>query len=78
MKWKPRLFVTLLFVAILGLSGCVSSAHQNNPAPAMLITKPILYSITVTPDGGICMDKHDAAALLIYIETIERAAGVGP
>jgi hypothetical protein len=31
----------------------------------------MLESLTAT-DGGICMDRRDAAALLNYIDTLER------
>ena len=39
-------------------------------------TKPVLTSLTMTSDGGIMMDKRDAGELLIYIEALERVAGV--
>lgn len=37
--------------------------------------KPALTSLVVTPEGGIMMDRRDAAELLIYIESLERACG---
>ena len=40
--------------------------------------RPALTSLTATSDGGIVMDKRDAAELLIYIEALEVAAGVNP
>ena len=64
----------LIFAAILLTPGCASLAAKPNPT--MLPTKPVLTSLTVTSDGGIRMDKRDAAELLIYIEALERAAGV--
>ena len=33
-------------------------------------------SLEVTPEGGIMMNKRDAAELLLYIEALERAAGM--
>ena len=38
--------------------------------------KPALASLEVTPEGGIMMNKRDAAELLLYIEALERAAGM--
>ena len=50
----------------------VSSQAQTPQLPV----KPVLTSLTVRDDGGISMDKHDAAELLLYIEALERAAGM--
>lgn len=43
--------------------------------PAEVPPRPVLTSLTATSDGGITMNKHDAAELLIYIEALERATG---
>ena len=41
-----------------------------------LPARPELTSLVALPDGGIMMDRRDAAELLIYIEALEQAAGV--
>ena len=66
--------VLMLFATSLLLPGCVSLTSK--PAPAQLPIKPALTSLTQTSDGGITMNKHDAAELLLYIEALERAAGM--
>ena len=38
--------------------------------------RPELASLTTTSDGGIMMDKRDAAELLVYIEQLERMVGI--
>ena len=38
--------------------------------------RPELTSLRATPDGGIMMDKRDAAELLIYLEQLERMVGI--
>ena len=75
---RPRLklrLAWLLFALTLLLPGCASLAG-NSPAQATttLPTRPPLESLTATSDGGIRLDKRDAADLLIYIEALERAA----
>ena len=75
-RLRLGLIATLLFVMILALHGCSSSAGITSTPPALMITKPRLTSLTVTPDGGLCMNKTDAAELLIYVERLETAAGV--
>lgn len=45
------------------------------PTPAALPVKPELTSLRTTAEGGIAMDKRDAAELLIYIKALERACG---
>ena len=42
----------------------------------MIPVRPALTSLTATSDGGIVMDKRDAAELLIYIEQLERMVGI--
>jgi hypothetical protein len=61
----------LISALILLSSGCVSSTTRPIPAEAIPV-RPELSSLTGTPDGGIMMDKRDAAELLIYIELLER------
>ena len=74
-RTRPRLRLAwLLFALTLLLPGCVSLTSK--PAPAQLPIKPALTSLTQTSDGGITMNKHDAAELLLYIEALERAAGM--
>ena len=73
---RPRLRLAwLLFALTLLLPGCASLAG-NSPvrATTTLPTRPPLESLTATSDGGIRLDKRDAADLLIYIEALERAA----
>ena len=41
----------------------------------MIPVRPALTSLTATSDGGITMDKRDAAELLIYIESLETMVG---
>ena len=81
LKPRPRRKIALLlFAAILALPGCANLAQTNTPAQmtgtTTLPARPELRSLAVTPDGGITMDQRDAAELLIYIEQLERAAGV--
>ena len=56
---------------ILALPGCASLTAR--PIQAVIPVRPALTSLTATSDGGIVMDKRDAAELLIYIEALERA-----
>ena len=73
---KSRLklkLVGLLCALILLVNGCVSStAGPTRTLPV----RPELTSLTATGDGGIMMNKRDAAELLIYIEALEAACGV--
>ena len=74
---KARLklrFAGLLCAMILLLPGCANLTAR--PIPAALPVKPELTSLAATSEGGIAMDKRDAAELLIYIEALERAAGM--
>ena len=68
--------VLMLFATSLLLPGCVSLTSKPIPAVETLPTRPALTSLTQTSDGGITMNKHDAAELLLYIEALERAAGM--
>ena len=67
--------VWLIFALILALSGCVSSTAGQTQATTLPI-RPELTSLTVTSDGGIIMDRQDAAELLIYLEQLERVVGI--
>ena len=67
----------LMFALILALSGCASLGQPtSNTATTSLPIRPVLTSLKITDEGGIMMDKRDAAELLIYIEALERACGV--
>ena len=71
---RPKLRLAgLLCVMILLLPGCVSSTAGQT---RMLPIRPELTSLMATSDGGIMMNKRDAAELLIYIEALEQACGV--
>ena len=48
----------------------------SNQAATTLPIRPVLNSLKIMDEGGIMMDKHDAAELLLYIEALERAAGM--
>ena len=78
-KSRLRLrIVWLIFAATLVTPGCASLAGNNQERGATALpVRPALTSLVVTPEGGIMMDKRDAAELLIYIEALERACGVG-
>ena len=68
---------SMLCVMILALSGCASLAQpSSNTATTSLPIRPVLTSLKITDEGGIMMDKHDAAELMIYIEAVELAAGM--
>lgn len=41
-----------------------------------MATKPILRSLKKNEQGGISLDKFDTAALLIYINDLQRCAGM--
>ena len=77
---KARLklrFAGLLCAMILALSGCASLAQPtSNTATTSLPIRPVLTSLKITDEGGIMMDKRDAAELMIYIEALELAAGM--
>ncbi len=75
---RPRLKLAwLLFAVILLLPGCASLTGNSQARTATALpTCPALESLTATNDGGISLNKHDAAELLIYIEALERATGV--
>ena len=74
-----RLTLTLLlFVLTLNLPGCATLAAPTNDQTGriMVITKPVLNSLSFDADGGMYMDKHDSEDLLIYIRTLERELGL--
>ena len=66
----------MLFALTLLASGCGGLTPERTVAQAPYLTRPVLLSLTATPDGGIQMGRHDAATLLIYIETLEGMVGV--
>ena len=67
----------LMFALILALSGCASLGQPtSNTATTSLPIRPVLTSLKITDEGGIMMDKRDAAELMIYIEALELAAGM--
>ena len=33
--------------------------------------RPMLNSATISDDGGLCIDQHDTAELMQYIDTLE-------
>ena len=61
-------------VTILAASGCAASGHGMAKTKTIPPPRPTLETLTVTPDGGICMGKSDAADLLLYIDALEEAA----
>ena len=74
-KSAPRLrLAPLLCALILLLPGCANLTAR--PIPAAIPVRPELTSLAATSEGGIMLDRRDAAALLIYIEALERACGV--
>ena len=73
-KRKPKLRLAgLLCATILLTPGCASLTARQAPTP---LIRPELTSLAGTPDGGIILNKRDAAELLIYIEALELAVGV--
>jgi hypothetical protein len=69
-NWKsglvtPRIVLTALLL-ILVLSGCAGSKVRQTPPP-----RPILESLTVQDDGGICMGRQDSMELLLYLDQLE-------
>ena len=75
-KLKPKLMLATLLLSAILLASCSASLTQPVSNSPTVITSPTLTSLTALPSGGISMDKRDAAELLIYIEALERAAGV--
>lgn len=72
---KDRLngrIILILFMLTLFLLGCVSLTTQTGQTKTKP-TRPILSSITGNEMGGICMDKRDSAALLMYIDELEQS-----
>ena len=61
-----RLMLTVLLLALL-MSGCAGSVPVAPRPP-----RPTLESLMPTNDGGICMDRGDAAELLLYLDALER------
>ena len=53
---------------ILALSGC-AGLREVKPMPP---SAPILESLTINPDGSMCMDRQDSAELLLYVDQLER------
>ena len=69
--------VWLMFALTLALPGCTSLGQPtSNQAATTLPIRPVLNSLKIMDEGGIMMDKHGAAELLLYIEALERAAGM--
>ena len=69
------MIVAAISVTILAASGCAGlgqvAGQAARPIPP---PRPTLETLTVTPDGGICMGREDAADLLLYIDTLEEMA----
>ena len=79
-KLKRR-SATLLCAMILLLNGCAGltpTRPGQDRTTVQLLPRPALTSLQKTPEGGISMNKHDAAELLIYIESLERAMEARP
>ena len=65
-----------VLILSLALSSCVNltaDGQSRNQKPL----RPTLTSLTVTDEGGICMNKPDTALLLKYINALERECGIG-
>ena len=62
----PKIVLAVLTLTLVGslliLSGCAKTS--------VIIPRPTLESITEN-NGGICIDKHDTAELLHYIDLLE-------
>lgn len=63
----PRLMLTASVLVLL-TSGCGASRNSVSALPP----RPTLESLIATDDGGICMDRQDAAELLLYLDQLER------
>lgn len=62
--------IIITFFAVFALQGCeLIGQHEIFP---IMPTKPELPSLQETPDGGIKLDKRDAAELFEYILDLER------
>ena len=73
------LLASLLLTLTLLMSGCagLTPTQTAQTVPQMpYLQRPVLLSLTATPDGGIQMGRHDAAMLLNYVETLEEIVGV--
>ena len=80
-KKLKRRSASLLCATILLLSGCAALTPMQpsqGRAPVQLPPRPVLTSLQSTPDGGITMNKHDSAELLIYLESLERLLETQP
>lgn len=60
-----RKLVTALSV-ILWITGC-STGMTTKPLPPEPTLNP-----TPNSEGGVCFDKHDAAALAVYVENLKH------
>lgn len=63
----PKLMLTASTLVLL-TSGCGASKSSVTAPPP----RPRLESLIATDDGGICMDRQDAAELLLYLDQLER------
>ena len=61
-----RKVLTILLVTLV-TSSCAGSVRTAPPPP-----RPTLETLTVTPNGGICMEREDAKELLLYVDQLER------
>lgn len=66
--WNPHRLTLTVSMLVLLMSGCGASKSSVTAPPP----RPRLESLIATDDGGICMDRQDAAELLLYLDQLER------
>lgn len=67
--WSTLSPMLIALTLVLLTSGCAAlTSSEIPPRPP----RPTLESLTPTAEGGICMDRQDAAELLLYIDQLER------
>ncbi len=67
-----------MILLLNGCAGLTPARPGQDRTMVRLPPRPALTSLQGTPEGGIIMNKHDAAELLIYIESLERATEARP
>lgn len=75
---EPNRFVLILCLSLSApfvLAACLSTPLPETTGCEQM-TRPILTSATETNSGQLILSAHDAGELLLYVEALEKCAGV--
>ena len=72
---KSVIILCLSLLAALTLTACLSTPIPETTGCEQM-TRPILTSATETNSGQLILSAHDAGELLLYVEALEKCAGV--